>query len=59
MTPAGIEPETFRFVEEHLNHWTTAVPPLLLYQVKFRSDSHNVLGLIRIKPNAHPDIPSS
>jgi len=27
MTPAGIEPATFRFVTQHLNHCTTAVPP--------------------------------
>jgi hypothetical protein len=27
MTPAGIEPETFRFVAQHLNHCATAVPP--------------------------------
>ena len=26
MTPAGIEPETFRFVAQHLNHCATAVP---------------------------------
>ena len=27
MTPAGIEPETFRFVAQHLNHCTTARAP--------------------------------
>jgi len=26
MTPAGIEPETFRFVAQYLNHCATAVP---------------------------------
>jgi len=26
LTPAGIEPATFRFVEPHLNHCATAVP---------------------------------
>jgi len=26
MTPAGIEPVTFRFVAQHLNHCATAVP---------------------------------
>ena len=26
MTPAGIETATFRFVAQHLNHCTTAVP---------------------------------
>jgi len=25
-TPAGIEPATFRFVAQHLNHCATAVP---------------------------------
>ena len=25
MTPAGIEPATFRFVVQRLNHWATAV----------------------------------
>ena len=28
LTPAGIEPATFRFVVQHLNHCATAVPPL-------------------------------
>jgi len=26
LTPAGIEPPTFRFVARHLNHCATAVP---------------------------------
>jgi len=26
MTPAGIEPATFRFVAQHLNHCTSVVP---------------------------------
>jgi len=26
MTPGGIEPTTFRFVAQHLNHCATAVP---------------------------------
>jgi len=29
MTPAGIEPVTFRFVAQRLNHCATAVPELL------------------------------
>jgi len=28
MTPAGIEPATFRFVVQHLNHCATAVPKM-------------------------------
>jgi len=27
MTPSGIEPVTFRFVAQHVNHYATAVPP--------------------------------
>ena len=26
LTPAGIEPATFRFVAQHVNHCATAVP---------------------------------
>ena len=29
MTPAGIEPATFRIVAQHLNHCATAVPMTL------------------------------
>jgi len=31
MTPAGIEPATFRFVAQNLNHYATAVPCDRLY----------------------------
>jgi len=31
VTPAGIEPATFRFVAQHLNHCATAFPPTLMY----------------------------
>jgi len=31
MTPAGIEPATFRFVTQHLNHCATAVPARYMY----------------------------
>ena len=31
VTPAGIEPATFRFVAQHLNHCVTAVPHSIIY----------------------------
>jgi len=31
LTPAGIEPATFRFVAQHLNHGATAVPYIRVY----------------------------
>ena len=31
LTPAGIEPATFRIVAQHLNHCATAVPSYLAY----------------------------
>ena len=31
MTPAGIEPATFRFLEQHLNYRATAVAPIYIY----------------------------
>jgi len=31
LTPAGIEPATFRFVAQHLNHCATAIPQYLTY----------------------------
>jgi len=33
MAPAGIEPATFRFVAQHLNHCATAVPTLNAQQL--------------------------
>ena len=34
LTPAGIEPATFRFVAQHLNHYATAVPRILEMQME-------------------------
>ena len=34
LTQAGIEPATFRFVAQHLNHCATAVPLLRQYTTK-------------------------
>ena len=33
MTPSGIEPATFRFVEQHLEHCATAVP--IIYNIYY------------------------
>ena len=37
MTPAGIEPATFGFVAQHLNHCATALPDKLTYVSKYVS----------------------
>ena len=36
MTPAGIEPATFRFVAQRLDHCATAVPFVELYGIMLR-----------------------
>ena len=38
MTPAGIEPATFRFVAQHLNHSANAVPGYKRYFYKVSVD---------------------
>ena len=38
MTPAGIEPATFRLVTQHLKHCATAVPHFLRYTKKSTTD---------------------
>ena len=57
LTPAGIEPATFRFVAQHLNHCATAVPRIpylisLIYSVSYRvlvekPDGKRPLGRLR------------
>ena len=44
MTPAAIEPATFRFVAQHLNHCATAVPRKLLLPEKI--NPINLVALI-------------
>jgi len=39
MTPAGIEPATFRFVAQHLNHRATAVPNI--YSISYWKHNGN------------------
>jgi hypothetical protein len=38
MTPSGIEPATFRFVAQHLNHCATAIPSTFTYSDKQVAD---------------------
>jgi len=40
LTPAGIEPVTYRFVAQHLNHSATAVPTRPRYLRDMISGSH-------------------
>jgi len=43
LTPAGIEPATFRFVAQHLNHCATAVPlSHMVYSLSDRWDGNGV-----------------
>ena len=51
MTPAGIEPATFRFVAQHLNHCATAVPELkgpTIYNVCARDGEISTSGFCRV-----------
>jgi hypothetical protein len=50
MTPTGIEPATFRFVAQHLNHCATAVPLALVSthpELKGRHERH--YGFVKVK----------
>ena len=49
MTPSGIEPATFRFVGQYINHCATAVPIISLY----------VLLLTTVNNQSHyrPEVP--
>jgi hypothetical protein len=42
MTSAGIEPATFRFVAQHLNHCATAVPYYCYYYAVFLRGGYKV-----------------
>jgi len=43
MTPSGIEPATFRFVAQHLNHCATAVPSKVIVDKQFHVQKRNAL----------------
>ena len=46
MTLAGIEPATFRFVAQHLNHCATAVPIATQYEIKISAVKSYILNVI-------------
>jgi len=50
MTPAGIEPATFRFVAQHLNHYATAVPLVTGISTKKKSQTHSRVFIFREVP---------
>ena len=43
MKPAGIEPATFRFVAQHINHCATAVTPKNEEVLRTIKDERNIL----------------
>jgi len=58
LTPAGIEPVTFRFVAQHLNHCTTAITPVqtLCFALNARNPTrcvgqHTATGVHRFSKN--------
>jgi len=42
VTPSGIEPATFQFLAQHLNHWATAVPETYFIRSLFNDALLNV-----------------
>ena len=55
LTPAGIEPATFQFVTQHLNHCATAVPRIMQYIPKFQVTCLHYLQptFISLLPSIH------
>jgi len=50
MTPSGIEPATFRFVAQHLNHCATAVPTwrIIIIIANMNMESIKRIGIYKI-----------
>ena len=61
MTPPGIEPATFRFVAQHLNHCATAVPtlfdPNIIYKWIWNADKLGKTLVLGKKPFLAPFCP--
>ena len=53
LTLAGIEPATFRFVAQHLNHCATAVPRLL-WSLNFCHRLHTTQPLVPVLSRFNP-----
>ena len=53
LTPAGIEPATFRFVAQHLNHCATAVPYIRHIWIKTVLCSRMVSLFLHTSPWTH------
>jgi len=52
LTPAGIEPATFRFAAQHLNHCATAVPNRNEYQeYVLEGKGRRCVGLTTLPPS--------
>ena len=47
MTLSGIEPATFQFVAQHLNHCATAVPTINLYCVALQKSEDHLYHFFR------------
>ena len=48
LTPAGIEPATYRFVAQHLNHCATAVPiyTCVYIYIQIREELNEYSGIL-------------
>ena len=52
MTPAGIEPTTFRFVAQHINHCATVVTRVKVKKSRYRPEvAQRVPGVPRLHDN--------
>ena len=49
MTPSGIEPATFRFVPQHLNHYATAVPIKIIITIISKVSHYYLVSLLLLK----------